>query len=113
MIVGEHPHTLFFESFSIFWESEMNTTKFSVALSLGIFLAFQPLASANAGREGPCKPKAEAKHEARKTLHSCVEAWAKDRNPNDSDPGDDCSQKLSSFIQAAKDVKACRAEQKK
>ena len=61
----------------------------------------------------PCKPKREAKHQARKALHECIESWAKDRDPKESDPGDDCSSKMSAFVAAAKDVKACFAEHAK
>ncbi len=60
----------------------------------------------------PCQDQAKAKENARKSLHACVEAWAKDRKATDADPTDDCSAKLSAYIQAAKDAKACHAQQK-
>jgi hypothetical protein len=60
----------------------------------------------------PCKPKHEAKMAAHKALRECLENWGRDNRPGEADPTDDCSGKLSAFIQASKDIKACRASAK-
>lgn len=70
------------------------------------------LLGTHAMAEGPCKEKRQAKHEARKALRECVEAWAHDNRPDDKDPSDDCSAKTASFVAAAKAVKACHVEMK-
>lgn len=65
------------------------------------------------GGNGPCKEKREPKHQARKALHECLESWGKENSkPDEADPTDDCSQKLSTFVQASKDLKACRVTAK-
>ena len=76
----------------------------SLVLCLASVLSFANLAYAG----GPCMDKVQAKHASRKALHECIEGWAKDARPADSDPTDDCSAKLTAFTSAAKDVKACR-----
>ena len=78
--------------------------------SLPIILSIGFFASTSFAHEGPCKEKAEAKHAARKALHSCLDSWAQDSKVGSTDPTDDCSGKLSSFVAAAKEVKACRVE---
>ena len=69
--------------------------------------------SANAFASGPCKEKVEARHAARKAVHDCLESWARDAKPTDADPSDNCTAKVENFVQAAKDVKSCRAQNKK
>jgi hypothetical protein len=81
-------------------------SKISLLLALGCF------AGASAFAAGPCKDKRETKHKAHMDLHACLQAWAKDAKPDAADPSDDCSAKLASFVQAAKDFKACRVQAK-
>ena len=78
-------------------------------------LAFTSMLSglAIAAPKHPCMEKQEAKHSAHKALHECIMSWTKDVKPADADPGDDCTAKLSGFVQAAKDLKACRAQNTK
>ncbi|MGZ3700030.1 MAG: hypothetical protein ACXWPM_06505 [Bdellovibrionota bacterium] len=88
-----------------------------ITKSIKAVLTLMPLLAISAGAfaaGGPCKDKQEAKHQARKAVHECLDAWSKDRKPADADPTDDCSAKVASFVQASKDVKACHvANQKK
>jgi hypothetical protein len=81
-------------------------------LTLNVNAAFAADAPA-ADAKHPCKEKHEAKHAARKTLHECIEGWAKDVGPDAKDPAGDCGDKLSDFVKAAKDLKACRADHMK
>lgn len=84
--------------------------KMTISLVLVLFSAG---AYAQSGAEGgPCKDKREAKHAAHQAVHQCLTAWAKDARPTDVDPTDDCSGKMSSFVSAAKDLKACRVSAK-
>jgi hypothetical protein len=55
----------------------------------------------------PCHDKREAKHTARKALHECIQSWTKEK----VEPTDDCQAKLQAFVQAARETKACVAEQ--
>jgi hypothetical protein len=85
----------------------------SFALIAAVGLSSIPGWAAENGRTGPCKDKREAKHAAHKTLHECLKSWAKDNQVDSADPTDDCSSKLSSFVQASKDFKTCRVEHHK
>jgi len=76
-------------------------------IATGLLMAVPALAA------GPCKDKFMAKHTAHKDLQMCIRTWIKDLKPTDTDPSDDCSAKLSSFVQSAKDLKACRSEHAK
>ena len=78
------------------------------AVLLALFISAAAVAA-----DGPCKPKREAKKASHEALHECIKSWAKDIKPADADPSEDCSGKLSAFISAAKDVKACFAENSK
>jgi|GEM_PF-4565354 len=61
----------------------------------------------------PCKPKRALKSSSRKALRQCLDSWSKDGRPGDPSPADECSAKLSSFVQSSKDLRLCRAEHRK
>lgn len=63
--------------------------------------------------DGPCKNLRESMHQARKSLHECLQGWRHDVKPDAPDPSDDCSGKLSGFIQSVKELKTCRKTNKK
>lgn len=77
-------------------------------LLLSSLLSLAPIPAAYA--ENPCRAKVDARRDARKEVQTCLNAWARDGKPGTPDPTDDCAGKVSSFVQAAKDVKACRTE---
>lgn len=83
-------------------------TRFAKVATIFLLLSSNSLFAA-----GPCKDKVQARHAARKLVHECLESWAKDGKADAAEPTDNCTAKLESFIQAAKDVKACRTQAKK
>ena len=67
--------------------------------------------SAYAG-SNPCKGMRDSKQSAHRTLHECLRGWARE-GVRDPVPTEDCSARLSAFIAAAKESRACHVEQEK
>jgi hypothetical protein len=75
-------------------------------------LAF-PMISTHAFADSPCKDKRDAKRAAHKAAHECMSSWERDVRPTDTDPSDDCSSKVSAFVQSSKDLKGCLVDHQK